>query len=107
MNVASFLKVFAVIAWVAFFGMLALVVLRASRSKNVKGVLTGMLVVLVGALVLTSVGAGVVFIQPEERGVVISALQSTGYRSQPLQPGLRWIIPFFESVVRYTPSGIT
>jgi regulator of protease activity HflC (stomatin/prohibitin superfamily) len=107
MNVASFLKVFAVIAWVAFFGMLALVVLRASRSKNVKGVLTGMLVVLVGALVLTSVGAGVVFIQPEERGVVISALQSTGYRSQPLQPGLRWIIPFFESVVIYPISRQT
>jgi regulator of protease activity HflC (stomatin/prohibitin superfamily) len=107
MNVGSFLKVFAVVAWIVFFGMLAMVIMRASRSKNVKGVLTAMLVVLVGALVLTTVGAGVVFIQPEERGVVISALQATGYRSQALQPGLRWIISFFESVVIYPISHQT
>jgi regulator of protease activity HflC (stomatin/prohibitin superfamily) len=107
MNVASFTKVFAVIAWVVFFGLLGMIILRTSRSKNVKGIMTAMLVVLVGAVVLSSVGAGVVFIQPEERGVVISALQSTGYRSQPLQPGLRWIIPFFESVITYPISRQT
>lgn len=107
MNVASFIKVFAVVAWLAFFGLLGMLILRTSRSKNVKGIMTAMLVVLVGAVVLSSVGAGVVFIQPEERGVVISALQSTGYRPQPLQPGLRWIIPFFESVITYPISRQT
>jgi len=39
--------------------------------------------------------------------VVISAIQSAGYRLQPIQPGLRWIIPFFESVVIYPISRQT
>lgn len=107
MNVASFIRVFAAVAWMAFFGLIAIVVLRATRNKNVKGTVTILLVVLAAALVLSTVSAGLVFIQPEERGVVISAIQSTGYRLQPLQPGLRWIIPFFESVITYPISRQT
>ena len=107
MNVASFMRVFAVVAWLAFFGLIAIVVLRASRNKNVKGTVTIVLIVLVAAVVLSSVSAGLVFIQPEERGVVISAIQSAGYRPDPLQPGLRWIIPFFESVITYPISRQT
>ncbi len=107
MNVASFLQVFAVIAWIGFFGALALTVLRASRNKAVKGMVTITLVVLAGALVLSTASAGIVFIQPEERGVVISALHAGGVRPEPLQPGLRWIIPFFENVVHYPISRQT
>jgi regulator of protease activity HflC (stomatin/prohibitin superfamily) len=107
MNVASFLKVFASVVWLVFFGLIAIVVLRATRNKNVKGTVTILLVVLVAALVLSTVSAGLVFIQPEERGVVISAIQPTGYRLQPLQPGLRWIIPFFENVIIYPISRQT
>ena len=107
MNVASFIRVFAAVAWLAFFGLIAIVVLRASRSKNVKGVVTILLVVLAAALILSTVSSGLVFIQPEERGVVISAIRPTGYRPEPLQPGLRWIIPFFESVVIYPISRQT
>jgi len=107
MNVASFIRIFAAVAWLAFFGLIAIVVLRASRSKNVKGVITILLVVLATALVLSTVSAGLVFIQPEQRGVVISAIQPAGYRLQPLQPGLRWIIPFFESVITYPISRQT
>jgi regulator of protease activity HflC (stomatin/prohibitin superfamily) len=107
MNVASFLQVFAAVAWLALIGMIVIVVLRASRNKSVKGFVTILLVVLVSAILLSSVSAGLVFIQPEERGVVISALQSGGYRPDPLQPGLRWIIPYFESVVTYPISRQT
>jgi regulator of protease activity HflC (stomatin/prohibitin superfamily) len=107
MNVASFLQVFASFAWLLLIGMIVLTVFRASRSKNVKPMVTIVLAVLVLALVLSSVSAGLVFIRPEERGVVISAVQPAGYRSQPLQPGLRWIIPFFETVVIYTISHQT
>jgi regulator of protease activity HflC (stomatin/prohibitin superfamily) len=48
-----------------------------------------------------------VFIQPEERGVVISAIDPKGYREQALQPGLSWIVPFFENVVTYPISRQT
>ena len=107
MNVASIIKLFAAVAWVAFFGLIFIVALRASRNKNLKGAITILLVVLCAAIVLSIVSAGLVFIQPEERGVVISALQPGGYRPQPLQPGLRWIIPFFENVVTYPISRQT
>lgn len=43
-----------------------------------------------------------IFIQPEERGVVISALSSQGYRENALDPGLQFVIPFAESVRRYS-----
>lgn len=107
MNVASFIRIFAVVGWLAFIGLIAITVMRASRSKNVKGMVSIVLIVLAAALVLSTVSAGLVFIQPEERGVVISAIQPTGYRLQPLQPGLRWIIPFFESVITYPISRQT
>ena len=107
MNVASFLKIFASVAWLAVIGLIAIVVLRASRKKNIKGSVTFVLVVLVAALILSTVSAGLVFIKPEDRGVVISAIQPNGYRLQPLQPGLRWIIPFFESVITYPISRQT
>ncbi len=107
MNVASFLQVFAVLAWFGFFGVLALMVMRATKKLNIKGMVPVMLIVLVGALLLSTISAGIVFIQPEERGVVISALRSGGVRPEPLQPGLRWIIHFFESVITYPISRQT
>jgi regulator of protease activity HflC (stomatin/prohibitin superfamily) len=44
---------------------------------------------------------GLVFIRPEQRGVVLSAVAPDGYRTEALTPGLHWVIPFFESVVVY------
>jgi regulator of protease activity HflC (stomatin/prohibitin superfamily) len=107
MNVASFLQIFAAVAWLAFIGMIVIVVLRASRNKSVKPFVTILVIALVAAVLISSVSAGLVFIQPEERGVVISALQAGGYRPEPLQPGLRWIIPYFESVITYPISRQT
>jgi len=39
--------------------------------------------------------------------VVISALDPQGYREEALQPGLRWVIPYFENVELYTISRQT
>lgn len=72
--------------------------------KNSKSLL---IIVLVVALVMTTVSSGLVFINPEERGVVISAVTPEGYRKEALQPGLRWIIPFAENVVTYPISSQT
>ena len=107
MNVASFIQVIAGVAWLLFIGSLALVVMRASRRGNVKGVLPLVIVFLVLAVLLSTVSAGLVFIPPQERGVVISAVAEKGYREDALQPGLRWIVPFFESVITYPISSQT
>ncbi len=79
----------------------------ASRNQPFKAAGTLVAVGVVSALVLTGVSAGLVFIQPEDRGVVISAVAPEGYRLEALQPGLHWIIPFAENVVRYPISRQT
>lgn len=107
MNVATFLQAIVSLLWVVVVGLIILAIVRASKSLKVGGVSTAILAVSLAAVVLTSVSAGLVFIQPEERGVVISAVAPEGYRQQALQPGLRWIIPFLENVVTYKVSRQT
>jgi regulator of protease activity HflC (stomatin/prohibitin superfamily) len=101
MNFASVLQGFVAVLWIITVGLLVLTVLRAARGYKVRTLSIGVLVSAILAVVMTTVSAGLVFIQPEERGVVISAIADEGYRQEPLQPGLNWIVPFFESVVRY------
>ncbi|MBI5840134.1 MAG: prohibitin family protein [Chloroflexi bacterium] len=107
MNIASVIQSIATLAWVGFLGILVTMVVRASRNQAAKGFGSLAVILLVTALLLTSVGAGLVFIQPEERGIVISAFAAKGYREQALQPGLRWIIPFAEQVRLYPISRQT
>jgi len=107
MNIARLFSVVAMFAWIAFILVVVFMVVQASRSKPVKR--SGLVILIAGivALVLSTVSAGLVFIEPQERGVVISAIDPKGYREQALDPGLHWVIPFAESVVRYPISRQT
>ena len=107
MNIANAVRALATLSWVAALGILALAVVRSSRGKGSKTFTRLVIVLGVLALILTTLGAGMVFIQPDERGVVISAISPQGYRSEVLEPGLRWVIPFAENVVTYTISRQT
>jgi regulator of protease activity HflC (stomatin/prohibitin superfamily) len=101
MNFASVLQGFVALLWIAVVGLIILAIVRAARGYKVRTISIAVLVTSILAVALTTVSAGLVFIQPEERGVVISAIADEGYRQEPLQPGLKWIIPYFESVIRY------
>ncbi|HSF80002.1 MAG TPA: SPFH domain-containing protein [Anaerolineales bacterium] len=107
MNVASVVQMIAGLSWLLFIGAIVFAVMQAARRRSFKGLVTLIIVAGVVALLLSSASAGLVFIQPEQRGVVISAVAPKGYREQALQPGLRWIIPFFENVVTYPISKQT
>lgn len=107
MNVAAVVQSIAVIAWLLLIGAIVLVIIRASRNRPVKGSIPIVLIIAAVAILLSTISSGLVFIQPERRGVVISAVASAGYREDPLQPGLRWIIPFFENVITYPISRQT
>jgi regulator of protease activity HflC (stomatin/prohibitin superfamily) len=107
MNVAVLFQGMATLAWLAFIAVVLIVVIRASRNNPLHGGGKLVLIVVLVALVLSSLGASAVFINPEERGVVLSAISPQGYRSDVLQPGLRFIIPFAEQVVRYPISRQT
>lgn len=102
MNISSLLQGLATFAWIGFAGVIVMMAVRASRNQPAKGFTSLLIGLLIVALLLTTVGAGLVFLQANEYGVVISAFQPKGYRDQPLTPGLHWIIPFIESVQTYS-----
>lgn len=107
MNVAEVLRAVSTLAWLLAFLVIGLAVFRAARNQTFKAAGSLVVIGVVTALVLTAVSAGLVFIQPEDRGVVISAVAPDGYRDTPLEPGLHWIIPFAENVVTYPISRQT
>jgi regulator of protease activity HflC (stomatin/prohibitin superfamily) len=107
MNVAEVMRALTTVAWLAALAVIVIVVARAGRGRPVKGAAAAILGLIALAVLMTVVSAGLVFVQPEERGVVISALAPKGYREEALQPGLRWVVPFFETVVNYPISRQT
>jgi regulator of protease activity HflC (stomatin/prohibitin superfamily) len=106
MNVAVVLSGVSTVAWVVAIGVIGLAVFRATRGQTFKA--AGWLIfgAVFVALLSTSVSAGLVFIQPTDRGVVISALDK-GVREEALQPGLNWVVPFLETVIEYPISRQT
>ena len=102
MNIAVIFQGVSVVAWIGFIALLAIIFTRANRGQGARGLTSAVVVLLVAAVLLTTVGAGLVFLQADQYGVVISAFQPNGYRAQPLGPGLHWIIPFFENVKSYS-----
>ena len=107
MRITDLIAGLSAILWVAVMASIVMVTVQASRGVKVKNGRGIIIAVLAAALIVTTLSAGLVFIEPEERGVVISALASKGYREEAMTPGLRWIVPFVERVVRYPISRQT
>ncbi len=101
MNISSLLQGIASFAWIGFIGILIAISVRASRKQPVGGLSTAAIALVVTAVLLTTVGAGIVFIEPDELGVVVTVLGQGGIRPDPLDSGLHWIVPFAERVERY------
>jgi len=102
MNIASVLQGLATFSWLLVVGIIVLAVVRASRAKPLKGAVWLVIATVIFSLVLTTVSAGLVFLQADQYGIVISALQPTGYRTVPFGPGLHWVVPFLENVQPYS-----
>jgi regulator of protease activity HflC (stomatin/prohibitin superfamily) len=107
MNISTLLQGVASFAWIGFIGVLVMIFIRTSRNQPVKGLSSLVVVFLLVAILMTTVGAGLVFLQANEYGVVISAFAPQGYRTQALGPGLHWIVPFVESVEKYSVAQQT
>jgi regulator of protease activity HflC (stomatin/prohibitin superfamily) len=107
MNIANLTRLIASGVWIVLIAVIAVAVTRATRNRPTKGFVTAIISLAVFAVAATTISAGLVFIQPEERGVVVSAFAPKGYREQPLEPGLKWVIPFAEDVKIYPISKQT
>ena len=101
MNIAQVVQFIASGAWLVVIGLVVLLVARSSRGQPAKGFSSGLVVMIVVALVLTTVGAGLVFIEPDQMAVVITP-GAGGIRSEPLNAGIHFVIPFLERVERYS-----
>ncbi len=104
MNIASFFQAIAGFSWLLVFILLAIILSRSARRQPTRGLTTGAIAVLIFAVLTTMLGMGLVFIEPYEMGVVVSVLAPGGMRSEPLSPGLHWIVPFVERVERYSTA---
>jgi len=107
MQITVLVSALAAFSWLLVVAFLVLTVLRARQGKKTRGTITGIIVSVVAAVLINTISAGLVFIKPQERGVVISAIAPKGYREDILQPGLRWVIPYAENVKVYSISKNT
>jgi regulator of protease activity HflC (stomatin/prohibitin superfamily) len=96
LGVIGWVLVFALVAYVLYIGS------QRAQGRAVRYSITLIVLLIVGGVGLNTLGSGLVFIQPQERGIIISALSTTGYREPVLNPGLHLIVPFFENVKRYS-----
>lgn len=107
MNISFLTQGLVGLAWLAAIIAAVVVILRASRNQPTKGGGRIVLILALVAILMTSLTSGLVFVNPSERAVVISAVAPKGYRDQALTPGLHWIIPFAETTVSYPISRQT
>jgi regulator of protease activity HflC (stomatin/prohibitin superfamily) len=61
---------------------------------------------VVVAILMTTAGAGLVFVEPDQRGVVIT-IGKGGILPNALEPGIHWIIPFVQRVELYSIARAT
>ena len=106
MALVSIVGILALASWLAVFAVVALAIAGAARGRPVRRPWMMVLAVVALAIVLNVLAAGLVFIEPNERGVVIT-VGAGGIRPEALQPGLHWVVPFAESVIPYTISRET
>src|SRR5574341_2165278 len=106
MNVASAVQILAVVSWMIVIGAIVFMGVTIARGGRIGALVPLVVGALVLALVLNATAAGLVFVPPEQRVVVESALQG-GVRPEPLGSGLHWITPVFERAIFYSISRST
>jgi regulator of protease activity HflC (stomatin/prohibitin superfamily) len=106
MNIASLFRMGVFLIWIVVVALIILIVMRASRGSKTRNLVTLTIVVGIFAVLFSVVSAGLFFIPSDQIGVVNTALAG-GVRPEPLQPGLKWVVPFVENVRTYPTSRQT
>ncbi len=105
-DVDRLIDIIAWVAWIVFAIYTLDIFIRTLWTMGVVPAIIELfsfrvLLPLVVVATLSVISLAIIFIQPQEVGVVISVTTPGGIRPQPLRPGLHWIIPFMERGVRY------
>lgn len=105
-DIDRLIDIVARIAWLIFLIYTLDIFVRSAWNNGIVVALIELfsfrvLLPLMLATGISLISLSIIFIQPQEVGVVISATAPGGVRPQPLHPGLHWLIPFLERGVRY------
>ncbi|MGB7874316.1 MAG: prohibitin family protein [Anaerolineales bacterium] len=65
------------------------------------------LIIVISVIVIGLLASTIIFVPPDETGVVISRITQGGVRSDPLQSGLHFVVPLLENVEKYSISRQT
>jgi regulator of protease activity HflC (stomatin/prohibitin superfamily) len=60
------------------------------------------LIIVVLVLVIGILSSTIIFVPPDQAGVVVSVLAPNGYRKEPLFSGLHFVVPLLETVEKYS-----
>ncbi|HUV91791.1 MAG TPA: prohibitin family protein, partial [Anaerolineales bacterium] len=95
-----------IIAWTLFGLLVVFLTLRAFRDGGPREAYKTIgskriIISFILALTITLISVALVFIEPQQVGVVVSILSRDGYREQPFRSGLHWIVPLAERVNIY------
>jgi len=60
------------------------------------------LIIVVLVIIIGLLASTIIFVPPDETGVVVSRITRGGVRSQPLQAGLHFVVPLLENVEKYS-----
>ena len=70
-----------IVIWIGAVCIIAALIIRAKRKQSFTRLGLWIAILLVTALALSTINSGLIFIRPQERGVVLSALAAKGYRA--------------------------
>ena len=105
-NLVELLEFAAAIAWVIFGIYVTSTFVRTYRRFGLVISLVRLLsfrvtLPLLLTMAITLLNLAIVFIQPQQVGVVVSIISPGGVRPQPFRGGLHWIVPLLEQVEIY------
>lgn len=111
MNIDKVLDIISISVWVLLCIIVSISFYRDMRNNGILIALRNLFVIdriplttvatLIMALILTFLSASLLFVLPQEVGVVISAISPKGYRDKPIESGIRFVVPLVEQVYRY------
>lgn len=101
------LLTFSLAVWLTALGVIVIYFVRTAQTQGLGTAAQRvfservLILLLLLAVVITLLTNAIVFIQPQQVGVVVSLLETNGIRKEPLAPGLHLIAPLVEQVYRY------
>jgi regulator of protease activity HflC (stomatin/prohibitin superfamily) len=106
MLLGTILTVLTYAVWTIFGAWVFMTLWRTWRLRGFNAAIRQLFTRVPLALVLVAIGLSllylsILFIEPQEVGVVVSLVSPEGYRDRPLRSGLRFIVPLVEQVARY------